>query len=241
VLGACVPPAVGDSYCGPAARLGADGCVFRQCPADERLDAVTGACLQRAAVSPGAACAGPRKPIIEQGRVVCVEPDAACPRGTRSVGDAGAGCARPPSCPPGSLWSGADCRPVVQRGARGDAPRVDVGGWAALVLGTDGGPGSPELCRSLALRPDVFGVVPAGVATVRAQVTLVVPDQDLTRVYARVQGDVLGDGAGHALSGDAEALLAHAVDTLVEPLRGLGGEASAAILELQVKCKVGGH
>ena len=39
--------------------------------------------------------------------------------------------------------TGAACRPVVTTGGR-ESGRVDVGAWAALALGVDGGPGRPR-------------------------------------------------------------------------------------------------
>jgi hypothetical protein len=72
--------------------------------------------------------------------------------------------------------------------------------------------------------------------TVRVTIAIVLPDQDVSRVHAEVQAR---EASGRALSGAAEALVTAAVGTALEALRGLGGEASAASVELEVSCAVG--
>ncbi len=259
LLGACVPPPVVEAFCGAAARVesvGAfSGCAFRTCGPAQSLDVVSGACLPRGMLSRGSAdCREPAVALVEDGRAACVAPEAACPRGTRpgAQHDAKRGsiCDRPPTCPPGSLAEGSACRPVVTAGGRSGS-RVDVGAWAALALGVDGGRGSGALCQPLAARPSVFeagaavasgGAPPAdggarpAHATVTVAVAISVPDQDVTRLHAQVHAR--GD-AGRPLSPAAEALVSASVGTLLEALRSLGGEASAASVELEVSCAVG--
>jgi hypothetical protein len=123
-------------------------------------------------------------------------------------------------------------------GVRGDVPRVDIGAWAAIVLGPDGGEGTSDLCRPLLIRPDVFGLTQGSSSALRLRIALAAPDQDLTRAFARVGGEVRTETASHALSAEAQALALASVSTLVEALRGLGGEASAAIVEVRVSCTV---
>jgi hypothetical protein len=235
VLGACVPPAIADAYCGPAARFGLDGCAFRECADDNVLDAATGACLPRTVVSSAGAmtCGEAKAPIVAQGRTACVDADAVCPRGTRRTGPV---CGRPPRCPPGTLVAGDACRPVVTVGARDDFPRVDVGAWAAFVLGVDGGPGTPDLCRPLSLRPDAFALPQDTPGVVSLRIAVVAPDQDLTRVHARISGALRTTATERSLSREAERLVSGSVMTLIEPLRGLGGEASTGVVELRVTC-----
>jgi len=115
--------------------------------------------------------------------------------------------------------------------------RVDLGAWAALVLGADGATGRPDLCLPLSLRPDVFAVTRGRAAAVAVRIAITVPDQDLTRLHASVQGKLRGPGA-RPLSAAAEAILQDSVATLIEPLRGLGGEASTEVVELEVTCRV---
>jgi hypothetical protein len=287
-LGACVPPAVGDSFCGRAEHLGADGCSFRGCDAGDVLDVATGACTPRLALPfamPARDCADGGAPLVEEGRPACVPREAACPRGTfRATGGAaaagGQACARPPTCPPGTLaeahagqgarvWNG--CRPIVTGGAAGrggEGPRVDVGAWAALAWGIDGGIASEELCRPLAQRPAAFGVAPGQRLTLHIALRLEIPDQDLTRARASVRvsgsgvetrepgadadagsdaGSDAGAGSGASaatatvnriLPPGAEVVVESAVAGLVEPLRSLGGHASSAAVEVEVRCDV---
>ena len=62
------------------------------------------------------------------------------------------------------------------------------------------------------------------------------PDQDVSRLHAEVRAR---DGSGRPLTAAAEALVSTSVGTALEALRGLGGEASAASVELEVSCRVG--
>jgi hypothetical protein len=117
---------------------------------------------------------------------------------------------------------------------------VDLGAWASLVLGIDGGAGSPELCQPLAERPGVFGGEAAGgggARPIRVAVAVLVPDEDVSRVHAEVHAR---DAQGRELPAQAEALVSDTVSSLAEAFRSLGGEASTAAAELEVTCTVGG-
>jgi len=263
LLGACVPPPVADAYCGKAARpdpRGA-GCAFRTCEAGEMLDVVTGSCTLRASLPHGGATSCPEgaAPVALAGHGSCALPEAVCPRGARP-GAGGARCMAPPVCPPGALPEGDGCRPVVTSGGR-SGRRVDLGAWATLALGIDGGAGAAALCQPLASRPDVFvGDRDTEVASpaVRVDIALLVPDEDISRVHAQVHAELLdrsspsspssrggaGPGDGpisgppRALNAAAEALVSETVSSSVELLRGLGGEASSAAVELEVTCAI---
>jgi hypothetical protein len=140
---------------------------------------------------------------------------------------------------------------VVTSGGRSGS-RVDVGAWAALALGIHGGPGSDALCQPLAARPGVFEAGAAAGSraadagsdaepmTVRVAVAISLPDQDVSRLQARLHAQLRAPGGSSGpLSPAAEALVAASVGTLLEALRSLGGEASAASVELEVSCAVG--
>jgi hypothetical protein len=139
---------------------------------------------------------------------------------------------------------------VTAGGRLGDR-RVDVGAWAALVLGFDGGYGSRELCQPLQQNAESFGL--AGDGAIEIAVSLSMPDQDIARVRADV--DALATGAVAPVSGAASALgslgsspgpaglqrfVAADVGTLIEALRGLGGEAAVAAVDVRVRCALGG-
>jgi hypothetical protein len=145
----------------------------------------------------------------------------------------------------------------VTAGGRYGDRRVDVGAWAAIVLGFDGGSGSRDLCQplqqdalALALparqgpRAGVEGVDAAVATDVEISVSLIVPDQDISRVRADVHAAVAfsapGSGAPAYLSRpDLDRRVSADVGTLVEALRGLGGEATAAAVDVRVRCTLG--
>ncbi len=76
----------------------------------------------------------------------------------------------------------------------------------------------------------------ASPATVRVSVAISLPDQDVSRLHAQVHAT---SGSGGPLSPAAETLASASVGSLLEALRSLGGEASAASVELEVSCAVG--
>jgi hypothetical protein len=241
VLGACVEPAVRDAYCGPAARPGPDGaCAFRACAKGEALDD-SGACIPVASVArSGPRCEAPATLVVTGGgHAACVSLDAACPRGTHAEGDS---CRASPVCPPGALWTGRECRAVVRKegGGGGDTRGtvVDLGAWTTLALGPDGGPGSPELCRPLQSGPLAFELSRGERLEVRLAISLVVPDQDVSRVFASVHAQAWQAAQPRPLPPAAEGVVTRALTTLIEPLRGLGGESSTAAVQVQVRCAV---
>jgi hypothetical protein len=237
VLGACVPPPVADRYCGPAARAATNGaCVYPSCDATDAVDIDDG-CTPLIGLLRGgpSACPPGASLVVEERRAVCISADAACPRGTRASGTA---CVHPPACPPGTLATARACRPVVLRGPGEDgATLVDLGAWAAVVLGVDGGPASSDLCRPLQSRPLAWGLGPGDVLPLTLHVVLSAPDADVTRIGAEVRAST--PLAGRPLPPGAANLAEVAVSTLLEPLRGLGGQASAARVEVEVRCDLG--
>jgi hypothetical protein len=88
----------------------------------------------------------------------------------------------------------------------------------------------------LAQRPAAFGLAQGEELALRIRVAVTVPDQDVSRLHAAVQAF---DGAGLRQPALAQALVSQAVRTLLEPMRGFGGEASAASVELEVRCYLG--
>ena len=233
VLGACVPPPVADGYCGPAAHATAtDACSFPVCASNDAVDLEAG-CVPIAALLHGGprSCGAGASLAVEDRRSVCIPADAACPRGTHADGVA---CVHPPACPPGTLATTGACRPIVLRG-EGGSRIVDLGAWAAVVLGHDGGPGSADLCRPLQARPLALELPPADRLALHLRITLSAPDGDVTRVSAEVR--VAAPGA--AVPPAAAALAERAVASLVEPLRGLGGEATATRVDVEVRCDLG--
>ncbi len=219
--------------------MGPDGCAARVCAPDEALDIASGACAPRAGVR-GAPASCPDAAVVvdRRGAAACLRSADTCPHGTRREGER---CARPPACPPGTLPESAGCRAFVSAGAGpSTAPRVDVGAWAAIALGIDGGPGSDDLCRDVARRADAFDLEPGETRSTLIHIALTIPDQDTTRASATVHLQI-ADGAngspGPAPPAAGE-VVERAVASRVEPFRGLGGEASTAGFEVAVHCDV---
>lgn len=218
LLGACVDATVGDAWCGPAARMASSGgCVFRECAADEALD-LDGSCVPLGlVVRTGPACPAGATLVVASRHTACIPADDACPRGRHLQGSS---CVSPPL--PGPDTSGP----------------VDIGAWAAHVLGPSGGPGTSETCRPLAQRPDLFGLSPGQSLTVHLSVRISVPDQDLSRVYADVRSQPM-------LPPSAEVLVRAAINTSIEGLRGLaagltgeGPRQGNGTADLEVGCTV---
>ncbi|MGD0676575.1 MAG: hypothetical protein ABSC94_14240 [Polyangiaceae bacterium] len=177
----------------------------------------------------GMACPAGELALVGHGVHSCVPVDAACPRLSSRRGRT---CVSGPRCPPGSLPDGGACRPIVLE-PKGDRPRVDVGAWAVLSLGYDGGPGSAALCRPLELWPlEIDSAEPPG-RTVRLRIVITFTDEDVSGLHAVVTAV---DESGRPLPPNGAALAEGAVDTMVELLRALGGQSSAASLNLDVRC-----
>jgi hypothetical protein len=81
----------------------------------------------------------------------------------------------------------------------------------------------------------VLGLTRGESLSLRLVVTLGAPDQDITRVHASVIA-LRDDGASLPVA--AQAAANDAVQTLLEPLRSLGGEATAAEVKVEVRCAV---
>jgi hypothetical protein len=236
VLGACVRPTVADGYCGAAAHATTGGaCVYPVCAADDAVDVDAGCVPLGALLHGGPRSCGPGASLaVEERRAVCIPADAACPRGTSA---AGAACVHPPACPPGTLASAGACRPVVMRG-EGGSRLVDLGAWTAVVLGIDGGPASRDLCGPLQARPLAFELAPSDRLSLHLRIELSAPDNDVTRVSAAVHATA--PGAAHPLPPAGAVLAELAVGGLLEPLRGLGGEATATRVDVEVRCDLAG-
>jgi hypothetical protein len=241
--GACVSPKLAAAYCGKAAVVGAGGCVSVSCPSGRPHDETTGACLSSSSLREAAhdvelddehtlGCDDERVLLVSQGRAKCIDRESSCGRGARW---ADAGCVPLPPCPPGRLADGAACRPFVQHPAA-EGSLVDVGLWVRLAIGPDGGPGTPEVCTAIARQPWLFGGVPGpSPAVLKAQISFVFPDNDVTRVHARFG---LMDGNKHPAPAAAAELLEQSASPMVEALRSVGGLSTAASVTTTVTCRL---
>jgi hypothetical protein len=247
--GSCVTPATAAAFCGKAAGYQQGGCVPKPCP-NGALDDVTGTCespsdlreIGHAEDGENLGCDDGTVLLVDPSHVRCVDEKASCPRGAAWTNG---GCQPGPACPPGNLPGGlpdrGPCVPFLRTGtgsgtSGGATVIVDVGTWARLALGPDGGEGTAALCSGVARRPWLFSALTgASPIRVRAEVTLTFPDNDVTRVHERV---ALWDLEHHALSEAATGALAQSARALVETLRSVGGLSSAASVTATVACSL---
>jgi len=238
-LGACVSYRMADAFCGAAAKPEAGACVRRACGRGEALDLDHGICIPEVAVDRTllhGQLAEPddkREPTCltgvltsRKGRLDCAAGPLSCRRGERFVkADAGpvAGRCEPlPACGPGELFDeetgigagGGRCDEIVRHRT------IDIGTWARLVLGQDGGEGANAFCAP---------VRAAGAGIARFQIQITVPDNDVTQASARL---VPRPPAATAQADAAE----RSIEELVRILHFYGGTSLAASLSLDVVC-----
>jgi hypothetical protein len=224
LLGGCVSQDVGAGVCAPAAHLRAGACDVRGCAAEQAIDLETGACVPQASVDaasrvhlePGehARCHDPASTLAVLGSAYCV------PRLAFLLG-AGARCAA------GEVLDEIDGRCVrIVRPDRASY-RVDVANWARLVLGTDGGRGSPRLCSAVQLA----GGDAAYAARVEVAVELVMPDNDVASAAVSITPTFANNPRGLGVTS-----VRGAIARLVEPLRSIGGSAEATVVSLRFAC-----
>jgi hypothetical protein len=232
LVGACVPYALADGFCGHAAKPFAGGCNRTKCKVGEALDLASGLCLP---ASRGRALLGhrddqedERRPtclfgsLVHRNGLACAVGPLSCARGERYVkahADAGAPdlagtCDATPACGAGEVFDDATSRCVrVMR-----QNTVDVGTWSRVALGTDGAEGSNAFCAPIR----------AVLAHSRFQLQLTFPDNDITQVTAQVTPVPPSASASDAAE--------RSVQQLIEALRFLGGTATAASVSLELVC-----
>ena len=244
VLWACVSHDLADAYCGADARVQPGGaCAPKECEAGRALDVVSGLCLPAsrtlAAMSPVAAA----EPAPDQrarcsfgtlvaraGQATCLVGELSCGRGQvferetdgGTPGPMGGRCRAAKPCGAGELFDevSEQCVRIVRAGGTDHA--VDVGAWARLALGIDGGEGTRSFCAP------VRAALGEGTAPVAFALRLSFPDNDVTQVSGRV---VSQPAATVVLDSAARSL-----DQLLETLRHLGGMATAGAVSLDISC-----
>jgi hypothetical protein len=230
--GACVSPREIDAYCG-ARSVGAS-CVAPKCAPGDAIDLRESVCVPQRTVraivardrpSPlpettVVACRDDHVLVAHGDHALCLARADACPRTTHAGPDpARRGCVADPTCPRGEIRARDACVRVVTNGV------LDVGAWTRAVLGPDGGAGDDRLCRVLAQAPWDLDVGPGGSRTVALTVDLTFPNNDVTQVSA---------------TATPSATVQAALDSLLLPLRTLGGTADAASATTHVSCTIHG-
>ena len=243
MLGACAPAKVAEAVCGPAGRPAEGGCAARACPAGAFVDVGAGTCS-----GPGAL----RGPADAMEITLLPDETLGCPDGYGLVvSGAGASCvALEATCGPGSaIREGKRCAPIAAcapgevREPLTDAcvriasgATIDVATWARAAIGSDGGEGSSFVCGALALDPRGLTSTTDQRVRLVLGVDLLVPDNDVSQVRARVTG--LDQATGERLAPETVARVERVVSRLLEVLRAIGGTARAAAISTRVRCSI---
>jgi hypothetical protein len=113
---------------------------------------------------------------------------------------------------------------------------VDVGTWGRVLVGADGGVGAPSFCAPLALHPALFGATVGAEVTLEVGVLIVFPDNDITRVHARLS--MMDPATGRPLAPVAASVVEQSAEPLWTALRALGGSSSAATFSATIRCQI---
>ena len=250
--GACVGEREASAFCGRSAEgwSGAGGrvaCTLPACADGEALDPRLAVCLGAGAMRAFLAhtralpegerfgCHSTHRLVAHDDQVRCLPRAEACPRGS-TLDLARATCSPPPACRAGEVADGARCVRLYTAGE--PRPILDLGAWVHARLGPDGGTGSPWLCRPLAQSPWSFDVDTGGERVLRLEIALHVPNNDLTQLEATA---IVFDAATNLrLSSASSRAVELAIESLVLPLRAMGGTASAAAATASVRCTIHG-
>jgi hypothetical protein len=236
--------------CGQGARPGPHGCEPIPCAPNEAIDYGLGTCvsaktLREIAEHQGTtlyedeqlACPDEQRLLVSGDAALCVPPEIMCLRGTRWVTAARA-CVPWGPCAPGAIRDpprGVCVQVVTARGGDPVDDVVDVGAWARLAFGSDGGPGASTLCSAIARNPNAFGLAMQGSATLTIDIDLSFPNNDVSLVAVRARAS---SESGSTASSAAVTALDAAVMPIVRHLGALGGTASAAATHTSVRCSV---
>lgn len=237
LLGGCVDRDVGERYCGKSGKLGVGGCTRVECAAGEALDWRSGLCLPegsfdhasgvRLQADEHASCPEDAAAVVVGERAWCIERGAVCGRGARAP----SGLCDAQRCAAGEVHDETTDRCVrVVTADRGEGRVVvEVAQWARAVLGPDGGRAAQTFCAPLVFETAGAGAVMAG--RIGVTIALEFPNNDVSLVSASYQSHADTDSRSVE-----SASIRAALESAVEPLRAIGGTASAANVTLTVYC-----
>ena len=227
LLGVCAPLDTAEAFCGRAATPRAGGCVRHACKPGEALELDDGRCLP-ASMTHGllthdeqdtriASCEGG---VVERptaaSDLVCAAGPFSCRRGEHWSGTKETKRCEPlPLCAENELFDEASSRCVRVKRAT-----VDVGTWARLALGPDGGEGTSAFCAPIRQKASTSS---------RFRIGLTFTDNDVTQLVVHL--DALPPTSS-AASDAAEK----SINDLTKLLRFIGGEANAASVSLDLVC-----
>lgn len=248
IAGVCMAPDEAARYCGKGAHPEGGGCRPVACTEGEPIDLSSGECLPLLSLrrlvteqggsltgDSGVGCKLPEAGLVVEGSsLACLARPSFCGRGARWKDNA---CHPDPTCPLGAIadLEGA-CVPVVRRS--GPDTIVDVGAWIRVVIGPDGGDGTPTVCGPLVARPWRAGVISHGNAIVDVQLDFVFPDNNVKDAKISIAGHKQADP--HNVEASTSVPIARYMEPVTEALRSLGGTSNAASASVRVRCPLEG-
>lgn len=244
IAGVCLTHDQAVAYCGKGARPEGGGCAPTACDHDAPTDLASGECIprlslrtiegRRGAPDAEAGCTSDAGLVIEGESMACLPRPLLCGRGATWASGA---CRPDPVCPAGAIADATGACVTVVGGTGADRV-LDVGAWIRLVLGPDGGDGTPAVCGPLRERPWRAGVAAHGSATIDVRVDLVFPDNAVSAAQAEVRARRHFDP--HDMDSATPVAAARSMDPLWDALRAVGGTASAASASVEVRCPIEG-
>jgi hypothetical protein len=175
-------------------------------------------------------CGGGRRLRMSAGLAFCAPKEDPC--GPMEVLDKEM-CLTLPTCDAGYVLEPGTNKCLRLMVAGRDVPTFDVGTWTRCSIGADGGEASHVLCA--ALSRDANGNEGPALSKWAIDLELQFPDNEIASVDARFS---ISTAEGVRAPAWLNASAARALESLLAPLRAMGGSASAASVSARVWCTV---
>lgn len=249
LFGACLPAAKAAELCTRAGAAlekkegAASSCVPIHCEEGAVADEATGKCagpseLRGAALrrnitlgeKDALGCAGGKRLRMSGGLAFCAPKEDPC--GPMEMLDKEM-CLTLPTCDAGYVLDPRSSKCIRLTVAGREVPTFDVGSWTRCSIGADGGEASHVLCA--ALSRDANSNEGAALSKWAIDLELQFPNNEIASADARF---AISTAEGMRAPSWLNASTARALESLLAPLRAMGGSASAASVSARVWCTV---